>query len=117
MDAALDADPRRLAASDVANGAMFASALDWLLATLFIVHGTLTDQWEGLTWSRTDGRRPMSLKESQDYCGHLELGHKKNWRLPTLIELRDALYIGLEVDKPGLGFDRRARRHACCGDW
>lgn len=69
--------------------------------------GTITDRWEGLTWAKADGGSPMTLDEAEEYCRGLNLGNRKGWRMPTLTELRETLYIGLEADQHGLGLDRR----------
>jgi hypothetical protein len=69
--------------------------------------GTITDRWEGLIWAKRDNGEPLTLKEAWDWCLSLELAGRKGWRVPTGEELHDALYVGLEDAKPGLGLDRR----------
>ena len=69
--------------------------------------GTITDRGEGLAWVKADCGRPLTIDEADKYCRALSLGGKPGWRIPTLAELRDALYVGLESAKPGLGLDRR----------
>lgn len=69
--------------------------------------GTITDAWEGLTWAKADSGQPLTLNKAEEYCRGLGLAGKKGWRMPSYAELHDALYVGLENAKPGLGLDRR----------
>jgi Protein of unknown function (DUF1566) len=41
----------------------------------------------GLRWQRTSAPKPLPFQAAGAYCGHLKLGAKKGWRVPTLVEL------------------------------
>jgi hypothetical protein len=41
----------------------------------------------GLRWQRAAGPKALPFLGAAAYCSHLNLGAKKNWRVPTLVEL------------------------------
>ena len=51
-------------------------------------NGTITDNFTGLMWQKTDGGE-MIFENAVNYCATLNLGGKNDWRLPTSHELFD----------------------------
>ena len=49
---------------------------------------TWTDPTTGLTWSRKDNGADVDWREATAYCSKSQLGGYKDWRLPTIEELR-----------------------------
>ena len=50
--------------------------------------GTVTDNKTKLIWQKEDDGQKKAFKESEAYCKTLTLGGYKDWRLPTINELR-----------------------------
>jgi hypothetical protein len=50
--------------------------------------GTLTDNKIKLMWQKEDDGQKRTFKEGEEYCKKLTLGGYKDWRLPTIDELR-----------------------------
>jgi hypothetical protein len=50
--------------------------------------GTVTDTSTGLTWQQATPDNSMTWGEAMSYCTTLNLGNYKDWRLPTIKELR-----------------------------
>ena len=71
--------------------------------------GTWTDPTTDLTWQVSPPEANMSVDEAISYCANLELGGYRDWRLPTISELR-SLIRGCPNTEENLkkkdGFDR-----------
>lgn len=50
--------------------------------------GIVQDQVTGLAWQKTDDGKPRDWPEALSYCQKLELGGKRDWRLPSVKELQ-----------------------------
>jgi hypothetical protein len=62
---------------------------------------TFTDSASGLTWP-TGNPGPLSWADAQAYCAGLTLGGHRDWRLPTIAELR-TLVRGCPTQEPAGG--------------
>ena len=52
---------------------------------------TVTDHKTGLVWQRTDDGQQRNWADASQYCGNLDLGGYKDWRLPPMDELQTIL--------------------------
>lgn len=57
-------------------------------------NGTMTHIETGLMWQKDDNGMPINYEEAKKYCNSLTLAGYRDWRLPTVFELK-ALYDGL----------------------
>jgi len=51
----------------------------------------------GLTWAAKDSDKAVSWDGAMKYCRKLRLAGYSDWRLPTIVELRDIYDAGLET--------------------
>jgi hypothetical protein len=49
---------------------------------------TWRDSATGLTWTVKDNGEDVSFAQARNYCASLDLGGNKDWRLPTIDELK-----------------------------
>jgi hypothetical protein len=57
-------------------------------------NGTITHVETGLIWQKNDNGIPIDYDEAKTYCNSLSLAGYRDWRLPSVFELK-ALYDGL----------------------
>ena len=50
--------------------------------------GTITDTKTGLMWATRDNGEPINWKDARSYCQSYIGGGHKDWRMPTLAELK-----------------------------
>lgn len=50
--------------------------------------GTVTDTQAKLMWQKEDDGQTRTLRESEEHCKSLTLGGNRDWRIPTINELR-----------------------------
>lgn len=51
-------------------------------------NGTVTDKKKGLMWTRRASGKNMDWQSAKQYCDKLVVGKYKDWRLPSISELR-----------------------------
>jgi hypothetical protein len=52
------------------------------------LHPTWTDPDTGLMWTKKDNGSDLNWNQASDYCSKLQLAGYKDWRLPTIDELK-----------------------------
>lgn len=58
--------------------------------------GTVTDNMTGLMWARTDNMGHINWHNAKLYCENIILSRYRNWRMPTIEELKTLFDASLE---------------------
>jgi hypothetical protein len=82
-----------------------------------LCNGTVYDKTTGLTWQKGFGDSGITSNSVKGYCGNLELGGAKDWRTPSIDELR-TLIVGCPATEFGgsCPVSQNCWRESCTGD-
>jgi hypothetical protein len=82
---------------DVTLGKVKPVRLDTASPPPIATHSTWTDPDTKLMWAAKDNGGDLTWAQAQDYCGTLDLAKHRDWRLPTLEEVKGIYDIRLNV--------------------